>query len=333
MADLTPGEARAAFLRSFKQLAPYRHRYEVWRDFVIMTACALHNGFHKESIREAEYLEIIARYKSEDQQTFPKLLGNLIIMLEAEPCDTLGPLYMELEIANKDTGQFFTPPALSETMARLTFNAELAKLDSQPFITVQEPASGAGGMVLALVKVMIEAGHNPADTLWVQCIDVDRLAALMCYIQLTLWHVPAQVVVGNTLTLETREVWHTPAHHLGFWDVRLKRKAHALEPMADQLAQEPEEASEPDQPTYDEYRIDWRGQTILIRHCPSWLGQETAHLEIISSDRAPHPISETGYRSHFINPIQIEALGGPVSYVESWLANVDDGKPKQLSLF
>ncbi len=220
---LSPQEARAAFLRSFNQLAPYKHRYDVWRDFVIMAACALHNGFHKDPAREEEYLEIIKRYKPADQKMFPELLAGLIAMLEPEPSDVLGQIYMELEIANKGTGQFFTPPALSELMAHMTFGDELVRLHDQPFITVQEPACGAGGMVLALVKVMIDAGHNPADKLWVQCIDVDRMAALMCFVQLTLWHVPAEIVVGNTLTLETQEVWHTPAHHLGFWSSKLKR--------------------------------------------------------------------------------------------------------------
>jgi hypothetical protein len=43
---------------------------------------------------------------------------------------------------------------------------------------------------------------------------VDRIAALMCYIQLPLWNIPAQVYVGNTLTLEFRERFFTPAHYL-----------------------------------------------------------------------------------------------------------------------
>lgn len=323
-----PREARAAFLRSFKQLAPYQHRFEVWRDFVTMAACALHNGFHKEDAREAEYLEIIGRYKPEDQKVFPELLAMLITQLEDSPRDVLGPLYMELEIANKDAGQFFTPPELSEMMAQLTFNGELSKLDDQLFITMQEPACGAGGMVLALVKVMIQAGHNPAEKLWVQCIDVDRLAALMCYVQLTLWHVPAEVVVGNTLSLETREVWLTPAHHLGFWANKLRRRDEGAK-------SEPEEAQAEGatKPEYDEYEIDWRGQMLIVRHCASWSGEETAHLEIVTKDRAAHPISETGYRSHFITQVQIEEVGGPVAYVKSWLEAVDDGRPKQLSLF
>jgi hypothetical protein len=39
----------------------------VWRDFVTMAACSLHNGFFKDQAREDEYLQIIAAYKPEDQ--------------------------------------------------------------------------------------------------------------------------------------------------------------------------------------------------------------------------------------------------------------------------
>lgn len=338
MAPLDPREARAAFLRSFKQLAPYKHRYEVWRDFVTMAACSLHNGFFKDQTREDEYLQIIAAYKPEDQQQFPLLLACLINILQTEPRDVLGPLYMELGIANKDAGQFFTPPELSELMARINCGEQLSALDDQPFITLAEPACGAGGMVLAFVKVLIEAGHNPADKLWVQCIDVDRLAALMCFIQLTLWHVPAQVIVGNTLSGEHREIWYTPAHHLGFWDSRLRKRrngeaGHDHEPPAPPGNVEADETPTRPEPEYDEFQIDWQGQSLSIRHCAAWLGDETAHLEIISADRAPHPISETGYRSHFIRPKHIEEEGGPVAYVMAWLQALDDGKPKQLSLF
>ena len=43
--------------------------------------------------------------------------------------------------------------------------------------------------------------------------------------QLTLWNIPAVVVVGDDLANEEREVFYTPAHYLGFWDVRLKRES------------------------------------------------------------------------------------------------------------
>ena len=40
-------------------------------------------------------------------------------------------------------------------------------------------------------------------------------------ITLSLWHIPAQIVVGNTLSLEVREVFYTPAHYTGNWDYKL----------------------------------------------------------------------------------------------------------------
>ena len=187
-------DALAAFKKTFRELAPYKHRYEVFRDFVTMAATSLHNSVHKDPAREEEYLRIIAGYKKPDQEAFPKLMGLLIAALDEEPRDILGPLYMELEIANKDAGQFFTPPELSDLMANLTFGDALSRLETQPFITAGEPACGAGGMILALVKVMTRAGHDPTRKLWVQAIDVDRMAALMCYTQLSLWNVPAEVI-------------------------------------------------------------------------------------------------------------------------------------------
>ncbi|MBM1691599.1 N-6 DNA methylase [Sulfitobacter geojensis] len=221
--------AIAAFKKTFRELAPYKHRYEVFKDFVTMAACSLHNSIHKEPAREEEYLRIIAGYKKPDQEAFPKLMGLLIAALDEEPRDILGPLYMELEIANKDAGQFFTPPELSELMANLIFGDALSRLETQPFITAGEPACGAGGMILALVKVMIAQGYNPSQHLWVQCIDVDRMAALMCYTQLSLWNVPAEIIVGNTLSWDIREVWYTPAHHMGLWKYRLHRIENSTE--------------------------------------------------------------------------------------------------------
>lgn len=237
MADHADGPAQnavrrnaavAAFKQTFRHLAPYKHRYEVFRDFVTMTACSLHNSLHKEPGREEEYLQLIRQYKKTDQEAFGKLLGCLVAALDEDPRDILGPLYMELEIANKNVGQFFTPPDISDLMARLTFSDQMSKLEDQPFITAGEPACGAGGMILSLIKMMIAVGHNPADKIWVQAIDVDRMAALMCYIQLSLWNVPAEIIVGNTLTWDIREVWYTPAHHMGLWKYRLQREPDSL---------------------------------------------------------------------------------------------------------
>lgn len=36
----------------------------------------------------------------------------------------------------------------------------------------------------------------------------------MCYIQLTLLHIPAEVIHGNSLSLEIWSVWRTPAYYM-----------------------------------------------------------------------------------------------------------------------
>jgi hypothetical protein len=130
-------------------------------------------------------------------------------------------------------------------MANLTFGDMCSKLETQPFITAGEPACGAGGMILALIKVMIAKGYNPSQHLWVQCIDVDRNAALMCYTQLSLWNVPAEIIVGNTLSWDIREVWYTPAHHLGLWKYRLRRNEESLEVKASPTEHSTPDASPP----------------------------------------------------------------------------------------
>ena len=209
------------FVRSFNKIAAHRHRYEVFRDFVTMAAISMHNAIRKDPALEAEYLQIVKRYEADQVSEICALFGKLVLLLDSEPQDVLGQLYMALELGNTQAGQFFTPPEISELMARMTYGDELQNL-AKPFITLSEPACGAGGMVLAFVKVMLSHGHDPAKRLWVQCQDVDRTAALMCYLQLSLWHVPAVVIVGNTLALEVREAFYTPAHYLGFWGARLR---------------------------------------------------------------------------------------------------------------
>jgi hypothetical protein len=209
------------FARSFNKIAAHRHRYEVFWDFVTMAAISMHNAIRKDPALEAEYMQIVKRYDASQLSEICGLFAKLVLLLDTEPQDVLGQLYMTLELGNAQAGQFFTPPEISELMARMTYGDELQNL-TKPFITLSEPACGAGGMVLAFVKVMLSHGHDPSKRLWVQCQDVDRAAALMCYLQLSLWHVPAVVIVGNTLALEVREAFYTPAHYLGFWGVRLR---------------------------------------------------------------------------------------------------------------
>lgn len=78
---------------------------------------------------------------------------------------------------------------------------------------------------------------------------------------------------------------------------------------------------------YEHHEIVWNGVKIAISYEPRWLnldddyGLDTAHLEIeaIAPERAPLPITETGYRSHFTTANAVAAMGGPVALVRTWL--------------
>ena len=221
MSTKTNIHTKQTFISLFNSIARHKHRYSVFSDFVTMSAIALHNAVNMNEALEKEYLEIVARYSKEDVNSFCELLGNFVILMEPEPADILGSLYMELEINNLNNGQFFTPHEISLLLAKLTYGDMLDNLANKPFVTLSEPACGAGGMILAFTNEMLKKGINPAEKLCVQCIDIDRLAGLMCYLQLSLWHVPAEVIIGNTLTLEFREVYYTPSYYLGDWKNRL----------------------------------------------------------------------------------------------------------------
>jgi type I restriction-modification system DNA methylase subunit len=209
------------FIDLFGETARYRNRWEVFQDFVTCSALALRNAIPQDPELEKEYLDIVGKYKKEDVYRFTELISHLVDILQAEPHDALGKLFMDLELGNKYRGQFFTPDSVSQLMAGLQMGGLKEKIAEQGYISLSEPACGAGGMIMAVVKHMIEQGYNPSQHLFVEAWDVDKTAADMCFIQLALWHVPAEIVVGNTLTLEVREVMHTPSYHMGLWSARL----------------------------------------------------------------------------------------------------------------
>lgn len=75
------------------------------------------------------------------------------------------------------------------------------------------------------------------------------------------------------------------------------------------------------------HRSEWNGILLEITYEPQWLpphilGENLAHLQVqsIYPTDAPLPITGTGYRSHFIAAFAIATAGGPVAYVDVWLA-------------
>lgn len=205
----------------------YRHDiYTLFSDWCECAAISLSNALdirHREK-REARYLEIIKRYEPQVIETFPKILGEVVMALEAAPQDILGATFHELELHNTARGQFFTPYELCRMMAKInvgTADDMQAIIDTRGYVTAQEPAVGAGATIIALAEAIKDLDVNYQQHLHVTAIDIDPRAVHMAYIQFSLLHIPAHVIVGDTLRLEFREDWYTPAHIMGFWSGRL----------------------------------------------------------------------------------------------------------------
>ncbi|MDH2124309.1 SAM-dependent DNA methyltransferase [Pantoea agglomerans] len=214
-------EYKKAFLKLFQVTATYHKRHKVFEDFVSCSAIALHNGVRFDQELENRYLSIIAGYEKEDVSNMAKLMGLVVMALEAERCDFLGSVFMELNMGEKYRGQFFTPWDIARMMASLQLHGISECFPDRDFIILQEPASGAGCMVIAFAEEFAQRGYSPHEQLWVSVTDVDQLAADMSYVQLSLCGIPAEVITGNALTLERRRTIYTPAHYTGRWSVRL----------------------------------------------------------------------------------------------------------------
>src|SRR5690625_2337589 len=186
-------------------------RYDIFRDFIVLSACTISNSVDKQQWQKREdmYLEIIAKYTKYEANKFAEMLALMILAYESRMGDFIGELYMTMEFGNKHTGQFFTPYHVSKMMAQFVQPAE----NNHGIITLNEPACGSGGMIVAYAETLKLADINYQEKLRVICNDIDYDVVKMCYIQLSLLGIDAVVMQGNTLgPLETsmNEYWHTP---------------------------------------------------------------------------------------------------------------------------
>ncbi|HEY1034608.1 MAG TPA: hypothetical protein VGE09_06475 [Pseudoxanthomonas sp.] len=217
-----------ALAKLLEQATGRHHMHRVFADFVEMGALAIANGIdlRQREEREARYLQLVKGYDKRELQALTHAFGELVMALETGgPADVLGQVFGMLDQGNAARGQFFTPYELCRLMARMTLNDDEVRerIAERGFITMQEPSVGAGAQIIALAEALQERGINYQEHLHVTCVDVDSRAVHMAFLQLSLLHVPALVILGNTLTLEEREHWYTPAHIMGLWDNRLRR--------------------------------------------------------------------------------------------------------------
>ena len=68
-------------------------------------------------------------------------------------------------------------------------------------------------------------------------------------------------------------------------------------------------------------KIEWRGILLIVRTQADYLWQGQSHIEVYVArpKRAIIPITQTGYRSHFIATEELSLAGGAVAFVTAWL--------------
>lgn len=167
---------------------------------------------------------------------FSKCLREVVKALEKDPeQDFLGELFMSLDLGDSWKGQFFTPYTVCRMMAAITYDNVLEKKDKgQKWVSVNDPACGAGALLLAFANECHSKGVNDQTKVLYVAQDIDRLAGCMCYIQLSLMGCPGYVVIGNTILHPTTSidgrglipvdqgnVWYTPMYFSDIWQWRV----------------------------------------------------------------------------------------------------------------
>lgn len=220
-------EFQKRFLKTLDNLS-YGHS-GVLNDWAEMSAIALCNGvtgaIRKDDAwqaREKRYLDIVKRYKKEEVTGLQEMFHCVIESLSTHLHDCLGEMYMSEELRSSwDSDVCFTPWPVSHMMAKMTFGDN--PIPDKGYITIAEPAAGTGGMVIAAAQALADLKLNYQKSMWVQATEIRAPLAHMTYIQLSLLHIPAAVVHGDTLKMESWSTWYTPAHYMGLWQFRLRR--------------------------------------------------------------------------------------------------------------
>jgi hypothetical protein len=116
------------FLKIFNGLTGKHSRWEIWEDFVTLTAIEISNSTDKVNAPERTkmYQTIVSKYSAKERDGMVEMLAEVIMGMEQNPDqDFLGSLYMMCELGNDHAGQFFTPYDVCRCMAEITFDPKL----------------------------------------------------------------------------------------------------------------------------------------------------------------------------------------------------------------
>ncbi len=235
-------ESEKEFLKLFDKLTYSRSAWQVWEDLMTVMACSISNAADRTpdrfKRREEQYGQAI---KNLGCVEIPAQMLAIITMAleENQDQDFLGKLYMNLNLGSHWHGQFFTPYQVCQMMAGINFNGEVqgaqTEIKEKGYISVHDPCVGAGAMLVAFANTMKKLNINYQTSAVFVGQDIDRIVAMMTYIQLSLIGCPGYIIVGDSLTnpmaghvlfpqcKEGQEIWITPMFLTDVWTMKRQR--------------------------------------------------------------------------------------------------------------
>ena len=229
-------DSEKKFLKLFDTLIYSRNTWQVWEDLMTVMACSISNAVdrtpNKFKKREEQYERAIKNLGGIEIPA--QMLGIITMALEQNPDqDFLGKLYMSLNLGSHWKGQFFTPYNICQMMAEINFGeGTQEEVEKKGYISVYDPCVGAGAMLIAAANTMKKVKINYQTNAIFVGQDIDRIVAMMAYIQLSLIGCPGYIIIGNSLTnpptghilfpqdTEGQEVRLTPMFITDIWTMK-----------------------------------------------------------------------------------------------------------------
>lgn len=223
----TKNVGRKKFVKMLDSFSAHGYsRWNVFTDFIEIVAITISNSSDPYYVytdkktrdqREERYLQLIGKYKKAMQLLMPQMFAALVEELETyghgSMTDVLGELFMELNFQDEWKAQFFTPQCVCDLTGQMALDPASVKtaIEDKGFITINEPCCGGGALILGAMNALYKLGYNPNSHALIIANDVDERCVHMCYLQLSLYGIPAIVLQQNTLSLETfGKPWFTP---------------------------------------------------------------------------------------------------------------------------
>lgn len=165
-----------------------------------------------------DYMDIAGKYSEKERMQFAEMSSFIILALEDNPeQDFLGGIYNELNLCDKRLGQVLTPYSLACSICNMEQANLVDLIREKHIISVADPCCSPGCLLIAYANEARKKDIDFQNRILFVGQEIDRTAALMGYIQLSLLGCAAYIKVGNSLTdplvygdIKSGNVWFTP---------------------------------------------------------------------------------------------------------------------------